>query len=68
MGVPTAEEKFTAPGAAVIERHCDCLGVRQMREFLDQTVSDMVAGRESWRVISALGSIAFAAGVLWALT
>jgi hypothetical protein len=38
-----------------------------MRQFIDLTVSDMLAGRESWRVVSALGSIAFAAGVLWAL-
>jgi hypothetical protein len=38
-----------------------------MRDFLDLTVSDLRAGRESWRVVSALTSIAFAVGVLWAL-
>jgi hypothetical protein len=39
-----------------------------MRDFFDLTVSDMLAGRESWRVVSALTSIGFAVGVVWALT
>ena len=50
------------------ERHFDCFATAAMREFLDLTVSDMLAGRESWRVLSALTSIGFAVGVLWALT
>ena len=68
MDVPTAEEKFTATSAAVMERHCDCFAVLPMREFIDLTVADIVSGRDSWRVLSAFASVAFAAGVLWALT
>lgn len=37
-----------------------------MREFFDLTISDMLAGRESWRVLFILSCIAFTAGVLWA--
>jgi hypothetical protein len=67
MHVPTAEEKFTAADAAATVGISIASAGRRMRTFIDLTVSDMLSGRESWRVLSALGSIAFAAGILWAL-
>lgn len=38
-----------------------------MSEFLNATISDMRSGRESWRVIVALSSPAFAIAVVISL-
>jgi hypothetical protein len=39
--------------------------LRPMRDFFDSMINDMHCGRESWRVIAFLGSMAVAASVLY---